>query len=289
MIYSTFISPDTLEGHLDTADWAVVDCRFSLDDAERGRRDYLQSHIPGAVYAHLNEDLSGPIVPGKTGRHPLPEIETFCQTLGRWGIGPGVQVVVYDDSGGAMAARLWWMLRWLGHNAVAVLDGGWPRWQREGRPVKGGNESRPEREFTPIRQDGVVVDAEQVEAIREDPEWLLLDSPQVNGIEAKMRRLTLSPVTSLAPFRHHMPITSMKMIQFTVQKRSAPVLRHLWPGHRQKGPSFIVGQAFRPLKTCWLWLMPGSPDLSYTLVPGASGSPIPAGRSRWGRIEKSRS
>lgn len=176
MIYSTFISTATLEKHLGAADWAVVDCRFSLDDADRGRRDYLQSHIPGAVYAHLNEDLSGPIVPGKTGRHPLPEIETFCQTLGRWGIGPGVQVVVYDDWGGAMAARLWWMLRWLGHDAVAVLDGGWPRWHREWRPVKGGNEARPEREFTPNQRDGLVVDARQVEAIREDPDWLLLDS-----------------------------------------------------------------------------------------------------------------
>lgn len=176
MIYSTFISTATLEKHLGAADWAVVDCRFSLDDADRGRRDYLQSHIPGAVYAHLNEDLSGPIVPGKTGRHPLPEIETFCQTLGRWGIGPGVQVVVYDDWGGAMAARLWWMLRWLGHDAVAVLDGGWPCWHREGRPVKGGNESRPEQEFTPNQRDGLVVDARQVEAIREDPDWLLLDS-----------------------------------------------------------------------------------------------------------------
>jgi thiosulfate/3-mercaptopyruvate sulfurtransferase len=176
MTYSTFISTAILEGHLDSADWAIVDCRFSLDDAERGRRDYLQSHIPGAVYAHLNEDLSGPIVPGKTGRHPLPEIENFCQTLGRWGIGPGVQVVVYDDSGGAMAARLWWMLRWLGHDAVAVLDGGWPRWHREGRPVNVGNESRPEREFKPNQRDGMVLDARRVEAILDDPEWLLLDS-----------------------------------------------------------------------------------------------------------------
>jgi thiosulfate/3-mercaptopyruvate sulfurtransferase len=197
MTYSTFISPATLDRQIGSADWAVVDCRFSLDDPGRGRRDYLLSHIPGAVYAHLDEDLAGPIVPGKTGRHPLPEIETFCQTLGRWGIGQGVQVVVYDDSGGAIAARLWWMLRWLGHEAVAVLDGGWPRWQREGRPVKSGNESRPEREFRPNRQDGMVVDVKQVEEVREGSGWLLLDSRSSERFRGENE--TIDPIAGHIP------------------------------------------------------------------------------------------
>ncbi|MCB0059139.1 MAG: sulfurtransferase, partial [Caldilineaceae bacterium] len=85
----------------------------ALADPPKGRRDYLAAHIPGAVYAHLDEDLSGPIEPGKSGRHPLPAIDAFVTTLATWGIGDGVQVVVYDDASGMYAGRLWWMLRWL--------------------------------------------------------------------------------------------------------------------------------------------------------------------------------
>lgn len=197
MIYSTIISPATLDSHLESADWAIVDCRFSLEDPDRGRRDYVLSHIPGAIYAHLDEDLSSPIIPGKTGRHPLPEIETFCQTLGQWGIGPGVQVVVYDDSGGAIAARLWWMLSWLGHDAVAVLDGGWPRWHLEGRIVKAGNESRPAREFRPNRHDSMIVDANQVNSIREDRGWLLLDSRSAERFRGENE--TIDPIAGHIP------------------------------------------------------------------------------------------
>lgn len=197
MIYSTYISTTALDRRLDDADWAVVDCRFSLDDPERGWRDYERSHIPSAVYAHLDEDLSGAVVPGKTGRHPLPGIETFCRTLGRWGIGSDVQVVVYDDSGGAIAARLWWMLRWLGHDAVAVLDGGWPRWQLEGRPVKVGNESRPEREFKPDQRESMVVDADQVDSIREDPGWLLFDAR--SGERYRGENETIDPIAGHIP------------------------------------------------------------------------------------------
>lgn len=130
MLYETLISAPELARNVGNPDWVIVDCRFSLDNADKGRQDYLQAHIPGAVYAHLNEDLSGRVVPGKTGRHPLPEQENFARTLSRWGIGDGVQVVAYDDKGGAMAAaRFWWMARWMGHRAVAVLNGGWQQWK----------------------------------------------------------------------------------------------------------------------------------------------------------------
>lgn len=197
MNYSTLITPTTLDRHLEDVDWAIVDCRFSLDDPERGRRDYERSHIPGAVYAHLDEDLASPIVPGKTGRHPLPEIETFCQTLGLWGIGPGVQVVVYDDSGGAIAARLWWMLHWLGHDTVAVLDGGWPRWNREGRPVRVGIESRLARKFTPKLREEMAVGADLVNSIREDTGWLLLDSRSAERYRGEKE--TIDPIAGHIP------------------------------------------------------------------------------------------
>jgi len=176
MAFITLIDSETLESHLNDPDWVVVDCRFSLTDPSDGRRAYLQAHIPGAVYAHLEEDLSGPVVPGKTGRHPLPDPGVLAATFSRWGIDTRVQVVAYDDAGGAMAAaRLWWLLRWLGHDAVAVLDGGWSHWIREGRPIRSGNEVREPRMFRPRMRPEYVVTAEEVARVRMDPAWRLLD------------------------------------------------------------------------------------------------------------------
>ena len=135
MTHNTLIDAATLYSHLDDPHWVVVDCRFSLMDTEAGRGAYRESHLPGARYAHLDEDLSDPITP-TTGRHPLPDPTRLARRLGDWGIGPGIQVVAYDDLGGMLAAaRLWWLLRWLGHQAVAVLDGGFPAWQRAGLPL----------------------------------------------------------------------------------------------------------------------------------------------------------
>lgn len=153
MFYSTLVSTDDLARHLGDPNWVVVDCRFTLTDPEAGRQAYLKGHIPGACYAHLDEDLSAPIGPG-SGRHPLPDVNALTERLCRWGIGVNKQVVVYDDAFGAMAVRLWWLLRWLGHPGVALLDGGWPKWVREHRPTtqevcaaecKGACASLPER------------------------------------------------------------------------------------------------------------------------------------------------
>lgn len=129
------IAPRDLAGHLDDPGWRIVDCRFELMRPEQGRADYLAGHIPGAVYAHLDRDLAAPVTPA-TGRHPLPEPGVFAATLGRWGITPGSRVVAYDQAGGAIAARLWWMLRWwFGHRHVGVLDGGYAAWQRQDLPT----------------------------------------------------------------------------------------------------------------------------------------------------------
>ena len=133
--FSAVISPNELAALLPRPALRIVDCRASLQDVAAGRQAYQKAHVPGARFADLLEDLSGPITPGKTGRHPLPNLETFVAKLQAWGIGAGSQVVVYDDAAGAFAARLWWMLRWLGHDAVAVLDGGFPAWVAEGQPV----------------------------------------------------------------------------------------------------------------------------------------------------------
>jgi thiosulfate/3-mercaptopyruvate sulfurtransferase len=197
MPFTTLISTTELRLHLNDPDWIVADCRFSLDDTERGQRDYLKSHIPGAVYAHLDRDLSGKMIPGKTGRHPLPDIRFFAETLSAWGIDSGSQVVVYDDSAGTMAARLWWMLHWLGHTNAAVLDGGWNGWLESGLPSRGGAESRKAKIFEPHEKPGAYVQAEQVQELRENPDFVLLDARSAERFRGEME--SIDPVAGHIP------------------------------------------------------------------------------------------
>ncbi|MGZ5601168.1 MAG: sulfurtransferase [Methylobacter sp.] len=134
MTYTTLISTATLQQQLNNSNWVIVDCRFSLADAEAGSKAYRHGHIPNARYAHLDKDLSSAIT-DFTGRHPLPNFALLAKKLGDWGIRNTSQVVAYDDAGGAFAGRLWWLLRTMGHDNVAVLDGGIKQWQKQGLPV----------------------------------------------------------------------------------------------------------------------------------------------------------
>lgn len=134
MTYTTLISTETLHQQLKHLDWVIVDCRFSLADTEAGAKSYRHGHIPHARYAHLDDDLSSAIT-DFTGRHPLPDFALLAKKLGDWGIANTSQVVVYDDAGGAFAGRLWWLLRCMGHEKVAVLDGGIKQWQQQGLPI----------------------------------------------------------------------------------------------------------------------------------------------------------
>ncbi|MBW8010851.1 MAG: sulfurtransferase [Chloroflexi bacterium] len=176
MIFKTLIPVDLLADQFNNPDWAIIDCRFSLTDTSLGRKQYEHAHIPGAVYANLDEHLSGQVIPGKTSRHPLPPIETFAGKLSAWGIGETTQVVVYDDASGAIAARLWWMLGWLGHEAVAVLDGGWQHWLKNNQPTKNGVENRPSQDFNPRPNAHLIIEVDQVLAMRNNPDMLLVDS-----------------------------------------------------------------------------------------------------------------
>ena len=171
---TTLVDTETLSRHLDDPRWAIVDCRFILTDPEAGRRAYLVGHIPGARYAHLNEDLSSPVTP-TSGRHPLPYPNTLAEKLGGFGIDKTKQVVVYDDSLGAIAARLWWLLRWLGHEAVAVLDAGYPKWVREKRPVTTELPKIQPTQFHPTINHSMWVDAGQVMQILHETDGLLID------------------------------------------------------------------------------------------------------------------
>lgn len=133
-MYTTLIEPEQLAELIEAQAVEVLDCRFRLEDPEAGEQLYMQAHIPRARYAHLNRDLSGPIIPGSTGRHPLPDPQAFAEVVSHWGISNTAQVVAYDDAGGTIAARCWWMFRWVGHSAIAVLNGGWPAWLANNLP-----------------------------------------------------------------------------------------------------------------------------------------------------------
>ncbi|MHB8665998.1 MAG: sulfurtransferase [Burkholderiales bacterium] len=161
MKFTTIVSPQQLAQHLHDPQWIIFDCRFALTRPDSGRQAYAKGHLPGARYAHLSEDLSGAMTPS-SGRHPLPDPGVLMHKLGLWGVDHSKQVVVYDDSFGSMAARLWWLLRWLGHDAVALLDGGFPAWQKLGGALSADTPRIPPARFQSTADDGLWVDSNTV-------------------------------------------------------------------------------------------------------------------------------
>ena len=180
MTFTTLIDAAALRDLVGQPNLAVIDCRFDLMNPEGGHRAYLDGHLPGARYADLNKDLSAPIT-ATSGRHPLPTPGAFAATLARLGVGRTTQVVAYDDSAGAFAARLWWMLRWVGHAAAAVLDGGIKAWVSAGGALELGQEKTlPEPvgvNHLSVQADmTAVIDTAELERRLKDPTLLLIDA-----------------------------------------------------------------------------------------------------------------
>jgi thiosulfate/3-mercaptopyruvate sulfurtransferase len=169
------VTPAWLHEHLSDPDLRVVDTRWYLMEPARGRAEYLESHIPGAIYMDMDGDLAAPKGQGP-GRHPLPQPGAFAAAAGRAGIGGSTLVVAYDSSGGAAAARLWWLLRYFGHDQFALLDGGWQAWQAAGLPSAQGAVQVSPAQFVARPRRELVVDAGQVDQIRQAPGALLLDA-----------------------------------------------------------------------------------------------------------------
>ena len=195
MILTALIGTEILAQHLDDSDWVVFDCRHDLADPQRGRAEYARSHIPRARFLHLDDDLSAPKT-GKTGRHPLPDPQVLMEKLGRAGVDSRKQVVAYDAQGGMVAARLWWLLRSLGHLPVAVLDGGWNQWIAEGRP-QSAEIPRPQ----PTRFSGNSISswvgADFVRARLDDPSLVLVDARAPDRFRGQNE--TLDPVGGRIP------------------------------------------------------------------------------------------
>jgi len=164
---STLVDQETLASvvvnpaGIEAGAYCIVDCRFDLSQPDGGYQEYLTSHIPGAVYAHLDKDLAGPVTAG-SGRHPLPDPQDFARTLERLGIGNDSGVIVYDHANGAYAARFWWLLRWLGHRRVAVLNGGYNGWVRAGRAVQTEVPQPASTQFVPNPQWSMRVSTDDV-------------------------------------------------------------------------------------------------------------------------------
>ncbi|MCB0635453.1 MAG: sulfurtransferase, partial [Lewinella sp.] len=201
-MFSTLISADVLKAQLGPQ-LVIIDCRFDLADTEAGRRAYLAGHIPGAIYAHLDDDLSGPCEATKTGRHPLPCVTAAATLFSRWGITDGRQVVVYDDKRGAIAARLWWMLRWLGHEAVAVLDGGWAAWEAAGGPVSEEATKPIPANFTARPHEGWTVSAEEVDQWRANDAFAVVDSRAAERYRGEIE--PIDPVAGHIPGARNLP------------------------------------------------------------------------------------
>lgn len=174
-MYTTLISAKDLSRHINDPGWIVFDCRFTLLETESGRFAYKQSHLPGSIYVHLDEDMSSPVT-DKTGRHPLPDPELFAAKLSAWGVDKTKQLVVYDDAFGAVAGRMWWLLRWMGHKNVALLDGGLQVWQREGFPMTDQVPEVTASDFVANVNNDLWVDAGVVESRLGDDDFIIIDA-----------------------------------------------------------------------------------------------------------------
>jgi len=222
MPYTTLLSAGELAAHLTDPGWLVADCRAELSDREAGARAWRAGHIAGAIHADLERELSAPVTP-KTGRHPLPSIEAIVATLSRWGMTGGTQVVAYDAGNSAYAARLWWMLRYLGHDAVAVLDGGFAAWVAAGLPVSDAVVTRRPAAFVARPRPGMVCDAVEVAAALARGE-LLVDVRVAERFAGKVE--PLDAVAGHIPGAVNFPFT--QNLDDKSQFRPKPELAELW-------------------------------------------------------------
>lgn len=192
------IHAQTLRAMLDEPSCVILDCRHDLSDFAAGRRAFEAGHIPGAQFADIEQDLSGPKT-GRNGRHPLPSRQALAKQFGQWGIGHDTHIVAYDAQGGSFAARAWWLARWLGHERVSVLDGGWAAWVQAGLPVSREAVQRAPRPFVARAALVALVDAQAVEARTRDS--VLVDARAAQRFSGELE--PIDPVAGHIPGAIH--------------------------------------------------------------------------------------
>jgi thiosulfate/3-mercaptopyruvate sulfurtransferase len=184
--------------------WLIIDCRFSLADTNLGEQQYLEGHIPGARYAHLDEHLSGEITV-ETGRHPLPDFDKLVTQLGQWGVNEHSRVVAYDDASGSYASRLWWLLRTLGHTEVAVLDGGIQAWQAAGEKLEAGIPVHSPTQFKATLNREAWSDTRQLQQQLATGDCVLIDARAKQRFDGVTE--PIDPVAGHIPGSVNMPVT----------------------------------------------------------------------------------
>jgi thiosulfate/3-mercaptopyruvate sulfurtransferase len=198
MSYTNFVKTAEAKALINAPDVIFIDCSFALNDKEWGRKEYEQSHIPGALYADLDKDLSGKIISGVTGRHPLPDKKELEAKIGSWGITPTTQVITYDAGAGFMAAaRLWWLLKWAGHDQVAVLDGGKKVWAENGFPLESGTVTPVAQPFVAHYNDALLATADDVLKATREPGSCVIDSRTADRYAGQNE--TIDPVAGHIP------------------------------------------------------------------------------------------
>jgi len=212
-----------LQQRLADGNTVLLDCRFSLADPQAGRRAYLSGHIPGAQFADLEQDLSAP-VSAASGRHPLPDPTLLAQRCAAWGIDADTLVVVYDDMGGAMAARCWWLLRWLGHDGVVLLDGGLPVWERAGLALQTGEVAAPAAAFDLRLRADWVVEGDAVADNLSGGQFVLVDARAPERFRGEQE--PIDPVAGHVPGALNRPLNLN--LDSAGQFKPAAVLRREW-------------------------------------------------------------
>jgi len=262
---TTLIDVAGLASRLDDPDCAILDCRFDLARPDWGRQAWADGHVPGALFADLDHDLASPARPG-TGRHPLPSPEDFAARASLWGIDQRVQVVAYDQGNGMFAARAWWLFRWLGHRAVAVLDGGLAAWVADGQPLVATAPAREPRRFVAQRDVAAVVDAAFVAARVLAPSPA---APQVRLVDARAadrfagQNETIDPVAGHVPGALNHPFS--RNLDASGRMLPAAELRVRWAQTLQSDPpSSLVAMCGSGITACHNLLA-----LEHAGLPGA--------------------
>jgi thiosulfate/3-mercaptopyruvate sulfurtransferase len=196
------VSTEWLAAHLGDPAIRIADVRWSLLEKGKGQASYLAAHVPGAVFLDIDADLASPRGEGP-GRHPLPRADVFAAAMSRSGVGEATHVIAYDFGDGSTAARLWWLLRWFGHDRVSLLDGGMKRWEAEGRPVESGEHVVAPAEFRAAPRPDRLVDAAAIEVLRRDPRALLVDSRAAERYEGKIE--PIDPAAGHVPGARNRP------------------------------------------------------------------------------------
>jgi thiosulfate/3-mercaptopyruvate sulfurtransferase len=222
-MYTTLIETAELVATLADPRCAILDCRFELAQPDWGARVYAAGHIPHALYAHLDHDLAG-AVRAESGRHPLPSLADWARTLSRWGLDERVQVVAYDQGSGAYAARLWGLMRWVGHTKVAVLNGGYAAWVAAGLPISVAVDVRAASRFTPGACALGTLDSNEIERALADRQILLVDARAADRFAGENE--TIDPVAGHIPGASNQPFAA----NLDPQGRflPAPALRRRW-------------------------------------------------------------